>query len=727
MKKIWGLTIGGLHSKILAVLLVFLLAIVGFNTTVSIYKASTLKAIVAKSGKEQQEAVEKISGDAMYTEIEQSLTKINTLRAAKIDDEFTQIKDNISMLREMAENLFENADNLEPAHVPLPDPNNEDELEIHLLFEEGIDYTQSEYVGIAGHMSNTLMSLVETNDKISGCYIGLSDGTHIGASHGGSNKFDENGNQKPYPVRKRPWYIGAVEKGDIFFTGVVRDAFSNSFDITCSAPVIVNGKTVAVVGIDIITNNIDELIQSSNSEYEFIFIINQDGQIIALPENNGIFTLEDSEAAPDLRESDNKELAAFITKAMAGSTDLETVKLNDKEYYLMSAPMETIGWAVVSVVDQKMTENSTRTMINELNRINSSSTETFRTATSRQNKITIIGIISIIIIGSISALILATKIVRPIESMTEEIDIGAQTGKLFEMKDVYRTGDEIQLLAESFDDLSRKTKQYIDSITEITAEKERIGTELALATQIQAAMLPHIFPPYPDRNEFEIYAMMNPAREVGGDFYDFFLIDEDHLALVMADVSGKGIPAALFMMISKTILQSVAMFGQSPAEVLTKTNEALCSNNQVEMFVTVWLGILELSTGKLTASNAGHEYPALKRSNGKYELYKDKHGMAIGCIDGIVYKEYELNLNPGDKLFLYTDGVPEATDNAEKMFGIDRMLDALNQAEHSGPEELLHSVRDAISGFVKEAEQFDDLTMLSLEYKGSRPDKQDKP
>ena len=201
--------------------------------------------------------------------------------------------------------------------------------------------------------------------------------------------------------------------------------------------------------------------------------------------------------------------------------------------------------------------------------------------------------------------------------MTEDIAIGAKTGKLFEMKDIYCTKDEIEVLAESFDDLSKKTKKYIEDITAITAEKERIGTELSIAMQIQASLLPHTFPPYPERREFDIYAEMRPAKEVSGDFYDFFLIDSDHLCLVMADVSGKGIPAALFMMISKTLLKSNASLGQSPAEILTKTNESLCADNPVEMFVTVWLGILEISTGKLTAANAGHEYPVLKRKNGR--------------------------------------------------------------------------------------------------------------
>ena len=249
-------------------------------------------------------------------------------------------------------------------------------------------------------------------------------------------------------------------------------------------------------------------------------------------------------------------------------------------------------------------------------------------------------------------------------------------------------------------------------------ERERISAELQMGSRIQASMLPHEFPPFPDRREFNIYASMDPAKEVGGDFYDFFLIDEDHLCLVIADVSGKGVPAALFMMISKVILQSCAMLGRSAAEILRKTNDALCSGNQEEMFVTVWLGILEISTGKITAANAGHEYPALMK-DGRFQLLKDKHGFVIGGMEDMDYKEYEIPLEPGDKLFLYTDGVPEAEDGENNMFGIERMLDALNEAPDAPPQTILENVRRATDRFVKDAEQFDDLTMLCIEYNGS--------
>ena len=249
-------------------------------------------------------------------------------------------------------------------------------------------------------------------------------------------------------------------------------------------------------------------------------------------------------------------------------------------------------------------------------------------------------------------------------------------------------------------------------------ERERVFNELHMASQIQTGVLPHDFPPFPERKEFDIYAMMDPAREVGGDFYDFFMIDDDHLCLVIADVSGKGIPASLFMMNTKVILKTYAMGNNTPAEVLEKTNTEICSNNTMEMFVTVWLGILEISTGKIVAANAGHEYPVIGRAGGGFELLRDKHGFVIGGMEGVKYKDYEIQFEPGDKLFLYTDGVPEATNVEEEMFGTDRLLDALNTDVYAPVEEMLRNVRKAVSEFTPGAEQFDDLTMLGLDYFG---------
>ena len=250
-------------------------------------------------------------------------------------------------------------------------------------------------------------------------------------------------------------------------------------------------------------------------------------------------------------------------------------------------------------------------------------------------------------------------------------------------------------------------------------EKERINKELNLTSRIQQNMLSHIFPPFPERKEFEIYASMTPAKVVGGDFYDFFMIDNDHLCLIMADVSGKGIPGALFMMMSKIILQSYAKSIYSPAEILKYANNTICANNPENMFVTVWLGILEISTGVLRAANAGHELPAVKYKDGKFELLQDKHGFVLGGMEDSIYQENELHLNKGSKIFLYTDGVPEASDSENNMFTTDRMIDVLNIDLMANTETTINNVIEAVNDFVSDAEQFDDLTTLCLEYKGN--------
>ncbi|MBR4231957.1 MAG: SpoIIE family protein phosphatase [Oscillospiraceae bacterium] len=332
------------------------------------------------------------------------------------------------------------------------------------------------------------------------------------------------------------------------------------------------------------------------------------------------------------------------------------------------------------------------------------------------------GLALLVIVGQ--SIFLHHTLLRPLKQISEEATRFAKENAAAEKKlhDKIKNRDEIGRLAVSIDTMEEQVRTYIDNLTEATAERERIGTELRLATGIQQEMLPSVFPAFPDRTEFDIYASMDPAKEVGGDFYDFFLIDDDHLCMVIADVSGKGVPAALFMMASKIILANNAMNGKSPADVLKETNEAICSNNKEEMFVTVWLGILDLRIGLLKAANAGHEYPTLKQPDGSFELIKDKHGLVIGAMDGVKYKEYELQLERGSKLFVYTDGVPEATDTENGMFGTERMLAALNEQADASPKQLLENVRTAVDTFTGDAEQFDDLTMLCIEYKGPSGD-----
>ena len=330
-----------------------------------------------------------------------------------------------------------------------------------------------------------------------------------------------------------------------------------------------------------------------------------------------------------------------------------------------------------------------------------------------------------VIAGVVFSLFLRRRIMRPIRRVSEETTRFAKENTKGETLSGVSSIKEIHDMALSVDTLETDMVNYIDNLTVATAEKERIGTELSLATTIQVNSIPNVFPAFPEREDFDIHASMTPAKAVGGDFYNFYMIDDTRLGMVIGDVSGKGIPAALFMMVTNILVSEKMRTGIAPEDVLTAVNSAICKRNKADMFVTLWLGILDLKTGTLRAANAGHEYPALKHADGSFELLKDKHGLPVGAMDGVKYKGYELQIEPGAKLFVYTDGVPEANDADNNMFGIERMLAALNSDTEVSPKGVLKNVQDAVDGFVAGAEQFDDLTMLCVEYK-SKPAEAEK-
>lgn len=282
------------------------------------------------------------------------------------------------------------------------------------------------------------------------------------------------------------------------------------------------------------------------------------------------------------------------------------------------------------------------------------------------------------------------------------------------------TRDELGHLYHSIRQMESDIYTYIDDLTAVTAEKERIGAELDVATHIQASMLPCIFPAFPERSEFDIYASMQPAKEVGGDFYDFFLIDDDHLAVVIADVSGKGVPAALFMVIAKTLIKDHTQAGTDPSQVFTKVNQQLCESNDEGMFVTAWMGVLEISTGHMVFVNAGHNPPLIRQGNGKWEYLKQRPGFVLAGMEDIRYKSGELQLNPGDALYLYTDGVTEATNTDEMLYGEARLKVILDTADYDTSEQQLASIKEDVEMFVGDAPQFDDITMLVLKLNEGR-------
>ena len=342
----------------------------------------------------------------------------------------------------------------------------------------------------------------------------------------------------------------------------------------------------------------------------------------------------------------------------------------------------------------------------------------FHTNMFHARNILILVVAFIVVTGSIFAFSIAKQIIDPLNAITRRVASLGVRNRLFQMEDAYRTGDEIEVLAESFAKQSARTALYIERVKHVTAEKERLSAELDMASRIQNSQLPSLFPPFPDRKEFSLYASMNPAKAVGGDFYDFFMIDHDHIGFVMADVSGKGVPAALLMMVSRVLIKSGLQNGVGPAEALASVNNQLCESNEEDFFVTVWCAVLNLTTGEGVVSNAGHEHPAVRRAGGQYELQIYRHSMPVGTMKDIPFRQHTFQMYPGDSFFVYTDGVAEATSAQDELFGSERMLAALNKDADAQPEQILANVTQAIDDFVDGAEQFDDITMLCVRYNG---------
>ena len=346
---------------------------------------------------------------------------------------------------------------------------------------------------------------------------------------------------------------------------------------------------------------------------------------------------------------------------------------------------------------------------------------------------TMIIVIGITLVFAVVYIVILNKtMVSPIKRMATaakdyintKTDTATESSSISELK--IKTGDEIEQLCMSLKTMEHDINAHIENLRTVTAEKERIGAELDVATHIQASMLPCIFPAFPDRHEIDIYATMDPAKEVGGDFYDFFMVDERHLAIVMADVSGKGVPAALFMVIGKTLIKDHTTPDRDLGKVFTEVNNLLCEANSEEMFITAFEGVLDLVTGEFVYVNAGHEMPFICKAGGAFEPYKIRAGFVLAGMEDMKYRAGSMVLEPGDKIFQYTDGVTEATNIRNELYGMERLGAILNSVKDGKPDEILPAIKKDIDEFVGEAPQFDDITMLCLEYKAKMEMKEEE-
>ena len=546
----------------------------------------------------------------------------------------------------------------------------------------------------------------EEQDIITELYLGTESGVMLGYNREADlGAKDMTGPDAYFEYRNTDWYLNAKRAGHTVYSNVYQDSYGRGLVITCSTPFYSGNEFKGVTCVDLRISDLQKAVREADfGKGTEAFLVDGLGQMIASPDVD--LSKQTFDSIWD-KNSPLYEASGWLMERAATDADISEndLFLAPSGIYYVRASVPLTGWTYVVRVPGELVTAPVLAM----------SRNVFRWAGTF-----LFAILIIYLIAARFADRLSHELTAPLKQLKREA--AEISGGNLDLHAEIHSDDEIGDLADSFNQMTDSLKRYIENLTVVTAERERIGAELDIATRIQADMVPHTFPPFPDRKEFDIYASMTPAKEVGGDFYDFFMVDQDHLGLVIADVSGKGVPAALFMMVSMLLLHTRSKVGGSPAEILYDVNNSLCERNMESMFVTVWLGILEYRTGRLVAANAGHEYPVLKQAGGSYAILKDRHGPALGAMENMSFKDYELRLSPGDTLFLYTDGVPEATDSGLKMYGDGRMLEALDGCGSDAPDRILSAVHRSVNSFVGEAPQFDDLTMLALTWRGEAMD-----
>ena len=533
-----------------------------------------------------------------------------------------------------------------------------------------------------------------SKDMITTIYVGTQSGFLLSYDDCADLGVTPGSDESYFDYFQSSWYTSAMEAGTVLFTDTYPDAYGRGLMISCAAPFYdAQDQFAGVVCMDILIGDMTSyVIDVALGEGAYAFLVNASGDIIAsadMKASAGAFeSILDASSAV-------YEVSAPIINGETG------VMLTSGGVYYAYTPISSANWKFCVHIPESLVLAPVKAM--ERNII--AAIFAFVAALAL-----------IIFCVVLMVRCFSRQLTAPLTALGQDVQT-ISSGDL-DYRAVIRSNDEIGDLAGSFNNMAASLKQHIENLTAVTAEKERIGAELDVATHIQKSMLPCIFPPFPERKEFDVYATMNPAKEVGGDFYDFFMVDDTHLAVVIADVSGKGVPAALFMVIGKTLIKDHTQPGKSLGEVFTDVNNMLCDSNSEGLFITAFEGVLDLVTGEFRYVNAGHEPPYLCKQGEDFEAYKIKAGFVLAGMEDLRYREGSLQLMPGDRIFLYTDGVTEATDGAGRLYGSERLHRVLNANLDAGPETLLPTVKADVDQFVGDAPQFDDITMLCLAYHG---------
>jgi sigma-B regulation protein RsbU (phosphoserine phosphatase) len=664
---------------------------------------------------------------------EQTLFNLTELAKAKsdiIDLQLREARKAVMLLKGYIEEIYNNKKEFRLIEVPSYRQIPSGEVGMHWFTEKGripdVQYVEEDLIRsglleetyLLGNLGRVNQLIMKNMPNISAIYVATESGQNI--------QYDGDTDQKAgviptVELHGRPWYRIARDRKDTYISDAYHDVGGRWLSISITTPLYNNEEEFkGVVGIDINIENLDKSIRET--------VVSRSGYAILLNNKAG----EDGNgseivSAPGLNEQNQNDMVAFLgsdadsileeMKSLPSGRSRSTLRSAGriKAVHIIWAPVNLTNWQLAYIVPDEDIQAPAVALYGQITGMAAATVKDVDGLVFTAILTSASLILLIIVLTGWIARIIAGRLARPITTLTNSVKkIG--NGNLDYISEI-KTGDEIEELSRSFEYMTGELKGYIEDLRRTTAEKERISAELNVATRIQASMLPRIFPAFPDREEFDLYGSMLPAKEVGGDFYDFFLLDQDTLAVVIADVSGKGVPAALFMVIAKTLIQNDARHGLSPKQVFERVNRLLYKDNEEGMFVTAFMGYLDIPSGKFTCVNAGHNPPLIRQEN-NFKWLKIKRSFVLGGMEDMRYEEEETVLNPGDLVFLYTDGVTEAVNTEQQLFTEARLLEAVAAKRNGNLQDFVVSVKKEIDGFANGAEQADDITMLALQYHG---------
>ena len=636
------------------------------------------------------------SEDALIRQMNQNLLNVVKDKAALADSELGKYADSIQDFAAYIHGLYRSPENYVQREVLPPDAANAGICTMQRYMADAdvsVEDTAQERA-LLGNLEQVWAPVFTgSGDIITTIYVGTESGFLLSYDERSDLGVEPGSDESYFDYYQSSWYTSARDAGGVVFTDTYPDSYGRGLMISCASPFYDESDRFAgVVCMDILIGDLtSHVIDVDLGEGAYAFLVSGSGDIIASA------VMEDADAAFE----NILDASSAVYEASGPIMSGETGAMLSSGVYYAYTPVSSANWKFCVHIPESLVLAPVKAMERNI----------------------VAAIIAFIVILALIILCVVLMVRRFSRNLTAPLialgkDVQTISSGDLDYRAEIRSNDEIGDLAKSFNGMAASLKEYIENLTAVTAEKERIGAELDVATHIQKSMLPCIFPAFPDRKEFDVYATMNPAKEVGGDFYDFFMVDDTHLAVVMADVSGKGVPAALFMVIGKTLIKDHTEPGISLGDVFSDVNNMLCDSNSEGLFITAFEGVLDLVTGEFRYVNAGHEPPYICKQGEGYEAYRIKAGFVLAGMEDLRYREGSLQLSAGDRIFLYTDGVTEATDAENQLYGSERLHRVLNDHLDANPEALLAAVKADVDHFVGDAPQFDDITMLCMEYRG---------